>query len=84
MVEGSSELSKARKAWRERNSSGKNCYDEAGELVECQPPPSFALSDVDLPAGMPAENRNVDEDSEYQRRAVKHEHVWGVEDPDDE
>lgn len=95
MVEGSSALAEARKAWRERNSDQKRCMDEAGNLVECYAPPSFVLTDVELsdvgfseavrtttyPADATTTTPVV---SDYEAHAVLHTHVFdpALEDPD--
>jgi hypothetical protein len=78
----SSAVQTQRKGWRERNSNGRNCLDEYGVLVECQSPPGFVLTDVDMPAGW--QGLLHPEQDEYVARAVLHTHVFdpSLSDPD--
>jgi hypothetical protein len=79
----------AAKAWRMRNSDGNRGWDEVGNLVATQPPPSFDLTDEDLPDMQERLPASVDTstgvaDTDHLGRAVVHEHVWdtGLVDPD--
>lgn len=82
----------ARKAYQQRNSDGKDCYDEFGQLVTCQSPPSFTFTDAAMPPeglGDSSVNRYLSDpnpDSEYQRRVILQRHVYdpAISDPDAE
>ena len=68
-------------AWNQRNSDGKlSLGDErmTGESRRVQPPPSFLLTDVALPPGT---RRLTHPDSDSDGRALRHTHVWNVEEP---
>jgi hypothetical protein len=79
----------ARKSWRMRNSDGNRGWDEVGNLVAAQSPPSFDLTDADLPDTQERLPESFDtstgeQDTDHVGRAVVHEHVWdtGLVDPD--
>jgi hypothetical protein len=73
MAEGSSDLRDERKAWAQRNSDGRNTFE--GE--QSQPPPAFSLEEHELPASA-LRIDNPDEEG----AAIRHVHVFGVDDPD--
>lgn len=97
MVEGSSDLEQQRKAWRQRNSDGRNTFE--GERT--QGPPGFTLTEYALPltdsqrlgqpsdtlAPNPADPDDTDALSASARdepdgAAIVHAHTYDVEDPD--
>jgi hypothetical protein len=72
----------ATKAWAQRNSDGKlSLGDEymTEDSKRIQSPPAFTLTDAELPTGT-VRLANPDEDT---GRAIVHEHVWSVENPDE-
>lgn len=82
MDPASSAYATAKKKWNQRNSDGKFCYDEAGNLTQCQSPPGFTFTEAAMPAGM---SDDWTADAEYSAHAVLVEHVWDAEvsDPDE-
>lgn len=72
----------AAKAWRLRNSDGKHSWGDEYSTEESrriQSPPSFTLTDVELPPGT-VRFTNPTNDSDG--RAIVHEHVWSVDEPE--
>lgn len=74
MVEGSSDLREQRKAWAQRNSDGKATF----ERERTQPPPAFSLEEETLPDT----NQKITSPEYDDAAAIRHVHVYGVEDPD--
>jgi hypothetical protein len=71
----------AAKAWRLRNSDGKHSWGDetmSEDSKRIQSPPSFTLTDVELPPGT-VRLTNPDDDDDG--RAVRHTHDWSVEEP---
>jgi len=79
---GSSALAAAKHAWEQRNSNGKNCYDEMGELAECQPPPSFTFvpSPISIIHGA-VTLTHPEPDSGSEALVIEQQHVYGVDNP---
>jgi hypothetical protein len=72
-----SETREARKAWRERNSDGRNAWP-AG--TQTQAPPGFTEDEEPMPD--PASGRINEAARTESGEAVVHRHVYSVEDPD--
>ena len=71
----------AQKAWAQRNSDGKNSLGDermTEESRRIQAPPAFTLTDAALPIGT---RSLTDPDDADLGRAVRHVHVFAVEDP---
>ena len=71
----------AAKAWRLRNSDGKHSWGDehmTADSQRIQSPPSFTLTEVELPPGTVRLENPDDEDD---GRAIVHEHVWSVDEP---
>lgn len=69
------------KAWRARNSDGKHSWGDetmTEESRRIQSPPGFTLTDVALPPGT---RQFTNPDDATLGRAVRHTHVWSVEEP---
>lgn len=71
----------AAKAWRLRNSDGKHSFGDewmSDDSRRIQSPPSFTLTESELPPGT-VRLANPDDDDDG--RAVRHVHAWSVEEP---
>lgn len=69
----------AQKAWAQRNSDGMASWgDERMQNRRIQAPPGFTLTDASLPPGTV---RLTDPDDATLGRAVRHVHVYSVEEP---
>lgn len=72
----------AAKAWRLRNSDGNHSWGDewmTAESRRIQSPPAFTLTDATLPPGT---TRLTTPDDADLGRAVRHTHVWSVEEPE--
>lgn len=72
----------AAKAWRLRNSDGRHSWGDermTSDSQRIQSPPGFTLTDDELPPG--TVRLTTPDDSDL-GRAVRHTHVWSVEEPD--
>lgn len=71
----------ASKAWSQRNSDGRSSFGDermSEDSRRIQPPPGFTQFEAALPAGTV---RLANPDDDTQGRAIRHRHVWSVEEP---
>lgn len=68
-------------AWRQRNSDGKRSFGDefmSDDSRRIQSPPAFTLTDAALPPGT---RQWTDPDDATLGRAIRHTHVWSVDEP---
>ncbi len=77
-----SDVRAARKLWRERNSDMLGSWgDEYGKVERIASPPAFVEEEHTMPTS-PHQLSNPETDSGHDARAIRHVHIWGVDDPD--
>ncbi len=69
-------------AWRARNSDGKHSFGDehmTDDSRRIQSPPAFTQTDATLPPGT---RQLTAPDDATLGRAIRHTHVWSVEEPE--